>query len=125
MASQTSIDLVIVNLPTWRNDLTDWDDQKINDVLDLLAGNVNMVCRQFWVQRVSDTQPLTDISESGSSSPQSQNHEHAVAMLAYWDANISKGSFSKITQIKRRYKRPRGYIPIGDYGYGGVYARTD
>ncbi len=125
MASQTSIDLVIANLPSWREDLTDWDESKIGDTLDLLSGNVNMVCRQFWIQRVSDTQPLTDINESGSSSPQSQNHEHAVAMLAYWDNNIAKGSYSKVSQIKRRYKRPRGYVPVDDYGYGGVYVRTD
>lgn len=125
MASQTGINLVAVNLPSWRTDLTDWDDEKIGDVLDLLSGDVNMTCRQFWVQRVSDTQPLTDISESGSSSPQSQNHEHAVAMLKYWDDNISKGSVSRIVKIKRRYKRPLGALPLDNYGYGGVYARTD
>ena len=125
MANQDLINLVCNNLPTWREELTNWNFQKIGDMLDLYGSDVPQVCRLFWLQRVSDTQPFVDVSENGSTASQSQDHAQAVAMLAYWDNNIAKGSYSKVSQIKRRYKRPRGYVPVDDYGYGGVYVRTD
>lgn len=115
-----------MNLPSWREDLTDWDDNKVASVLDLLKGNIAMASRQFWLDRVSNTQPLTDVTESGSSSPQSQNHEHAVAMLKYWDTNIALAPQSKTVKIKKRYPtRQGGFISADDYGYGGVYVRSD
>lgn len=126
MASASDIALVVLNLPSWRADLTDWNDAKVGTVLDQLNGNVTRTVRQFWIQRVGDTSPLTDVTETGSTVEQSQSYEHAVAMLEYWDKQLQGGNKTTFGKIKKRYEKPTGIvIPLDPYGYGGVYARTD
>jgi hypothetical protein len=124
LADQTKIDAVISYLPTWREDVTDWDDSKIASLLDTYSGNIYKVVRLFWVQRVSDTTALTDVSDVGASRPLSQTFQHALEMLKYWDkiAGSEGAMASSVGKIKQRYKRYPGY---GLNPYGGVYARTD
>ncbi len=125
MANQDLINLVCNNLPTWREELTNWNFQKIGDMLDLYGSDVPQVCRLFWLQRVSDTQPFVDVSENGSTASQSQDHAQAVAMLAYWDKQLTTGSRTSIGKIKKRYARPKVTAGLDDWGYGGPYAKTD
>jgi hypothetical protein len=127
LADQAKIDLVKINLPSWRVDLVpDWnDDTKIGTFLDTLSGNVNATVRQFWLDRVNATAPLTDVADVGASRPLSQAYQHAQEMLHYWDRIAASGDqTSKLGKIKQRYKR----CPTPPYGlnpYGGVYVRTD
>ena len=125
MANANLVGIVTINLPSWREELTDWDAQKISDMLDTFDGNVNLTCRQFWLQRVSDTQSFIDVNEGGSAANQSQDHEHAVAMLAYWDKQIAQGGRTSVGRIKPRYVRPRVAQTVDEWGYGGPYARTN
>lgn len=123
MADQSKIDAVTLNLPSWRVELTDWTDQKVGATLDSLQGNVNATVRQFWVDRVNATAPLTDVADVGASRPLSQAYQHAQEMLRYWDRVAGTGGQgSTIGKIKRRYPKQvgRGLNP-----YGGVYVRTD
>lgn len=123
MADQPKIDSVKLNLPAWRDQITDWTDQKIGEVLDTLQGNVNRTVRQFWLQRVNDTSALTDVSDVGASRPLSQTYQHAKEMLGYWDRIAGEGgTASSVNTIKRRY--PRGRVD-GLNRDGGVYARVD
>lgn len=124
MADQSVIDAVKVNLPSWTADVApDWDDAKVNTLLDLHSNSVPKVVRLFWLGRVNDATALTDISDVGASRPLSQLYQHAQDMLRYWDKIAGEGSTaSSIGKIKRRYPehRTRGLNP-----YGGVYVRTD
>lgn len=127
MADQAKIDIVKMNLPSWRVDLVpDWnDDTKIGAFLDALAGNATATIRQFWLDRVNATAPLTDVADVGASRPLSQAYQHAQEMLRYWDRVAGTGGqASTIGKIKKRYQR----CPTPPYGlspYGGVYVRSD
>ena len=124
MADQAKIDSTKLYLPTWHEEITDWDDDKISNLLDTNDGNVNKVVRLFWVQRVSDTTALTDVADVGASRPLSQTFQHALEMLRYWDKMAGMGgtSSSSVGKIKQRYAR---YPGQGLNPYGGVYARVD
>lgn len=123
MADQDKIDCVELNLPAWREELSDWSDTKIADVLDQLNGSVNRTVRQFWLQRVNETSALTDVSDVGASRPLSQTYQHAQEMLRYWDRIAGVGTtVSRVGKIKKRYERQPGE---GLNPYGGVYARVD
>lgn len=123
MADQAKVDAVKLNLPAWRLELTDWSDEKINTVLDSLSSNINSTVRQFWLDRVNTTAPLTDVADVGASRPLSQAYQHAQEMLRYWDQIAGTGrTGSKVVNIKKRY--PERYAR-GLLSSGGVYARTD
>lgn len=123
MADQSAIDSVILNLPAWRDELADWTDEKIGQVLDTLNGNVNRTVRLFWLQRVNETSALTDVSDVGASRPLSQTYQHAQEMLQYWDRVAGEGpGASRNGKIRKRYERVPG---TGLNPYGGVYARVD
>lgn len=126
MADQSKIDLVKANLPSWREEVTpDWDDTMIGSLLDVHAGNVNKVVRQFWLQRVNDTAALTDVADVGASRPLSQLYQHAQEMLRYWDKLSGEGATASSNgKIKKRYQR-HGSPPYGINPFGGVYVRTD
>lgn len=95
-------------------------------MLDNNNGNVLEVIRAFWVQRVSDTQPLIDTDDADAKRSLSQNHGNAVRMLAYWDARIASGHRTRNGKIHRRWKHNRGpNMPIDQFGYGGPYVRVD
>jgi hypothetical protein len=95
-------------------------------MLDTNNGNVLSVVRLFWVQRVSDTQPLTDVHDANSVRPLSQDHAQAVKMLAYWDQYLETSHTNRNGKIKKRYKRHRGLVVGTDpFGFGSPYARTD
>lgn len=122
MADQATIDQVKANLPTWKDELTDWTDAKISTQLDANSSNVFAVCRLFWLARVSDLAAISDVTDAGSTRPLTQTYQHAQDMLRYWD-RIGGVDATSVTKIKRRYhKRGRGY---GLSPYGGAYARTD
>jgi hypothetical protein len=125
LADQSKIDLVAINLPSWRDEIADWDDTKIGATLDALEGNVNSTVRQFWLDRVNATAPLTDVVDVGASRPLSQAYQHAQEMLRYWDRVAGTGGQGSVMgKIKQRYARQ----PVPPYGlsaYGGVYVRTD
>lgn len=124
MASQTSIDVVKDNLPTWAVEIAGWDDTKIIEILDKVEDNAVKTVRLFWLQRVSDTAAFTDVADAGSNRPLSQTYQHAREMLDYWDKLAGVVGGTKIGTIKRRYPKPVGnVVPLSDYG--GVYARTD
>lgn len=124
MASPASISLVRDDLPSWAESVAAWDDNKVIEILDKHGDNVARTVRQFWLQRVSDTAALTDISDAGSSRPLSQTYQHALEMLKYWDKIAGTVGGTTIGKIKRRYERPVGNtVPLSEYG--GVYARTD
>lgn len=110
----------------------------IGNVLDQMVGPypspspyvswplVYKVVRQFWVQRVSDTQPFIDVHDANSTRPLSQSHEQAVKMLAYWDNYQETSHINRSGKIRKRYRRRRGILVGSDpYGYGSPYARTD
>lgn len=123
MADQSAVDLVKLNLPAWRVQLTDWDDTKIGSVLDTMSGNVNKTVRQFWLQRVNETSALTDVADVGASRPLSQTYQHAKEMLEYWDRASGAGAAAtSVNKIKQRYPRGRNSSLNRD---GGVYVRTD
>ena len=123
MADQDKIDAVKLNLPAWRVELAQWSDEKVEQVLDQLKGNVNATVRQFWLDRVNDTAVLTDVADVGASRPLSQTYQHAQEMLRYWDAMAGTGGRnSKVVNIKKRYPSPVGTPLSRD---GGVYVRTD
>lgn len=122
MASQADIDTVALNLPSWREELAGWDDDKIGTVLDTLDGQIYASVRLFWLERVSDLSAVTDVSEAGSARPLSQTFQHAQQMLKYWDS-VAGINATSVGKIKRRYHRHNYGYGIADYG--GVYARTD
>lgn len=125
MADQVKIDLVKINLPSWRQEITTWNDTKIGQMLDTVSGNVSKTVRLFWLERVNNTSALTDIADVGASRPLSQTYQHAQDMLRYWDKIAGEGSTaSSVGKIKRRYQR-HPQPPYGLTPYGGVYARTD
>lgn len=125
MADQAKIDLVKMNLPSWLNEIADWTDGKIGATLDALSQNVSSTVRQFWLDRVNATSPLTDVSDVGASRPLSQSYQHAQEMLHYWDRVAGTGGqASALGKIKRRYER-RADRPYGLTPYGGVYVRAD
>lgn len=122
MADQATIDNVKANLPSWKDELTDWTDTKIGTLLDANYGNAFAVCRLFWLSRVSDLAAISDMTDAGSTRPLSQTYQHAQEMLRYWD-RIAGVDATSVTKIKRRYHRHgRGF---GLSPYGGAYARTD
>lgn len=129
MASDANIALVQQNLPSWREELPvlPWDVTQIGLALDANGGNVLAAVRMFWVQRVSDTQPLVDVRDANSSRPLSQDYEQARQMLAYWDSYIEMGHGTRMGKIKKRYKNRNrgGTVGIDSYGYGSPYVRTD
>lgn len=128
MASARAIALVQQNLPTWCATLpaVPWDTNQIATVLDANCGNVLETVRAFWVQRVSDTQPLIDTHDADATRPLSQNHANAVRMLAYWDNRIEASHKTRCGKIHKRYKHTRGpNMPLDQYGFGGPYVRTD
>ncbi len=122
MASQTSIDIVKQNLPDWAEELAGWDDSKIAEMLNNNGDKAFPTVRLFWLQRVSNTSALTDVSEAGSSRPLTQTHQHALDMLNYWD-KVAGPTRTVVGKIKRRYNRPRGMDGLSPYG--GTYARTE
>lgn len=122
MADQALIDKVKVNLPSWAEELTAWDDTKIGAVLDSIKSNVPGTVRLFWLHRVSDLAAISDVTDASSTRPLSQTYQHAQEMLKYWD-RIGGVDASSVVSIKRRYRRRRGGYGLSDYG--GVYARTD
>lgn len=126
MADQVIVDLIKTEyLPSWREEITDWDDAKIAAMLDSHSGNATKVVRLFWLQRVSDTTALTDIADVGANRPLSQTYQHAQDMLRYWDKLAGEGSTATVIgKIKRRYPK-RITPPYGLNPYGGVYARSD
>lgn len=98
----------------------------IGSILDTNNQNVLAAVRLFWVQRVSDTQPLTDVRDTSATRPLSQDHDQAVKMLQYWDQYIEVGHSTRNGKIRKRYLRRRGLNILPDqYGYGSPYARTD
>lgn len=128
MATTQAIARVQQNLPTWCTTLpaVSWDVPYISGVLDTNHGNVLETVRAFWVQRVSDTQPLIDTDDADAKRPLSQNHANAVRMLAYWDNRIEGGHRTRMGKIHKRYKHTRGAnMPLDSYGFGGPYARVD
>lgn len=128
MANAQSVVQVQQNLPSWASTLpaNPWTDVYIASILDSNNGNVFSAIRLFWVQRVSDTQPLTDVHDANSSRPLSQNHEHAVRMLVYWDNFRETNHVERSRKIKRRWKHRRGsFVGVDQYGWGSPYARTD
>lgn len=129
MATSQAIQLVKQNLPSWAATLpaNPWTDSVIGTTLDTNNGDVLQTVRTFWVQRVSDTNPLTDVHEADSSRPLAQSFDHALKMLAYWDSYIETSHSTQFTKIKRRYPRRRPGILVGidPYGFGSPYARTD
>ena len=123
MADQAKVDLVKLNLPAWRADITVWDDTKVGDVLDMLSANVNATVRQFWLDRVNETAALTDVADVGASRPLSQTYQHAREMLSYWDRVAGTGGQASTNgKIKERYEKHPGR---GLTSYGDVYARVD
>lgn len=124
MADQSKIDQVVLNLPAWRAELTDWTDEKIGTVLDTLAANVNATVRQFWLQRANETSALTDVADVGASRPLSQTYQHAREMLAYWDRVAGTGGQGTVLGKIKDRTRPRRY-GTGLQSTGDVYARTD
>lgn len=123
MADQAKIDLVVLNLPAWREEIADWTEAKIGDVLDKISGNVNAVVRQFWLDQVNSTSALTDIADVGASRPLSQTYQHAQEMLRYWDRVAGTGGQASTTsKIHNRYPRHPGHGLRAD---GGVYVRVD
>ena len=129
MATQQAIASVQQYLPSWASTLpaNPWTTETISNTLDTNCGDVYKTVRAFWVQRVSDLQPLTDVREADSGRPLSQNFDHAFKMLTYWDAYLETSHETKFTKIKRRYRKPRPGILIGvdPFGFGSPYARTD
>ena len=127
-ACANPVALVQQNLPTWATTLpaVSWDSTYIQNMLNQNGNNVLAVVRLFWLQRVSDTSPFTDIHDANSSRPLSQSHEHAVKMLAYWDNYIETGHTRRSGKIKKRYKHRKGLvIGVDPFGFGSPYARTD
>lgn len=123
MVEQAKVDTVKSNLPSWWQQLTPWNDFKIEETLNMHNGNVNLTVRQFWLDRVGATAALTDVSDVGASRPLSQTYQHAQEMLRYWDRIAGTGGMaSKMNKIKQRYPKPHGR---GLSPYGGVYVRTD
>ena len=128
MATAQAIAQVQQNLPTWCETLpaVAWTSTYIGGVLDANCCNVLETIRAFWVQRVSDTQPLIDTDDADAKRMLSQNHGNAVRMLAYWDNRIATGHRTRNGKIHRRYKHSRGpNMPLDAFGYGGPYVRTD
>lgn len=148
MASQQAIAAVQMNLPSWAASLpaNPWTEQTINCVLDQFSRNLSddvwadpgygvplvgwqvvwRTVRQFWVQRVSDTQPLTDVRDSNANRPLSQDHLHALEMLRYWDNYIETSHTTRTGKIRRRYRKRRGVlVGVDPFGFGGPYVRTD
>jgi hypothetical protein len=125
LADQITIDQVKLNLPSWVDELTNWDDTKISGVLDGNQNNVFATVWQFWLQRVGDLSALTDVTDAGASRPLSQTYQHATDMLKYWDS-VAGFNATSVGRIKRRYHRRHGqYPPYGLQPYGGAYVRTD
>jgi hypothetical protein len=125
LADQGTIDQVKVYLPSWLDELTNWDDTKIGTVLDSNGNNIFGTVYTFWLQRVGDLSALTDVTDAGASRPLSQTYQHAQDMLRYWDAVAGQNATS-VGKIRRRYPKRHGmYPPYGLQPYGGVYVRTD
>jgi hypothetical protein len=127
LADQTTIDTVKSYLPSWTEELTNWDDAKISSILDSNGNAVLVTVYMFWLQRVGDLSALTDVTDAGASRPLSQTYQHAQDMLHYWDA-VSGQNATSVGKIKRRYPvrhGRRGVPPYGLQPYGGVYVRTD
>lgn len=122
MASQATIDQVKLNLPSWADDITSWDEDAIAAALDSNNQNPLAVTRLFWLQRVGDLTAITDISDSGGARPLSQTYQHALDMFKYWDT-VAGFQATSVGKIKRRYRRPRNGYGLSEYG--GVYGRTD
>lgn len=140
MARQQDIAAVQMNLPSWAGQLSPnaWNSTYIGTILDTVNNNhpllgpeiawrlVNLTIRQFWIQRVSETQPLTDVHDASVSRPLSQDHEHAVGMLKYWDGQCGANLTTHVGKIRRRYRKRRGVlVGVDPFGFGGPYVRTD
>ncbi len=57
-----------------------WDSAK---ALARWAGTIYRTVREFWLDRTNDTAGYLDLTNDGL--PASQLHDHAKAMLQYWD----------------------------------------
>lgn len=122
MADQVTIDQVRLNLPTWIEEQTDWDDNKIGAALDSNNQNVLWVIAAFWRQRVADLSAITDMADAGTNRPLSQTYQHAMEQMRFWDS-IAGYNATSVGKIKRRYRRRHGSYGLSEYG--GVYGRVD
>lgn len=74
-----------------------WTDEKIAQEW---TGWVPTTVRLYWLQRVNDTVMYINLPKDGL--PANQIHDHAVAMLKYWDDWCNKHRPTRMGQIRNR-----------------------
>lgn len=99
--TEQQIASVRVLLPAEAERRHGWDDETIELRWDKTAFRT---VRQYWLDRVNATAGYIDLPSDGL--PASQLHEHAKAMLAYWDQLISQ-SVSLSGELFERGSRTR------------------
>lgn len=96
MASAENIAYVKEQLPTG-----EWDDDKIGQMIDQLGSPAKAI-RLYWSGKVANTSMYVDVSESSSSRSLSQEYQHALEMLRYWDAIVDREDTQENAAIASR-----------------------
>lgn len=67
-------------------------DAALEAAIDAADGDLNIAAKAFWVSKAASYTKLVDVSEGGSSRKMSDLAKNALAMVAYFGAQIPDGN---------------------------------
>lgn len=84
------VERVIGYLPRDSDKLYDWNEEKIQEVLDEYEDSLARTVQRFWYERVAETFEYISVKEGGTERPLNQIHQNARYMLAYWTNKVDE-----------------------------------